>query len=131
MFNEEAVLFANDAFYLALTQGDFRAMEAIWAKETPVCCLHPGWEPLFGRDAVLESWRAIFQNPPDIRCLEPRVMALEAVATVVCYEAIDGAYLAATNQFVLEGGRILMFHHHAAPTRGRPNPDTVQEPTIN
>ena len=131
MLNEESVLFANDAFYLALVQGDYGAMEAVWAEETPVCCLHPGWEPLFGREAVLESWQAIFQNPPKIQCLEPRVITLDEAATVICFEAIDGAYLAATNQFVLERGRIRLFHHHAAPTRGRPQPESGRKRTIN
>jgi len=131
MLNDESVLFANDAFYLALVQGDLRAMQDIWAEDTPVCCLHPGWEPLFGREAVLESWQDIFQNPPKIQCLEPQVIALDETATVICYEAIDDAFLAATNLFVLERGRIRLFHHHAAPTRGRPSPESAKEHTIN
>lgn len=131
MLNEEAVLFANDAFYLALSQGDYPAMEAIWANEAQVCCLHPGWEPLFGRTSVLESWRGILENPPSVECLDPRAIILDHAAIVICYERIDTTYLAATNQFVLERDQICMVHHHAAPTRGKPKTGSRSKRIIN
>ena len=59
-----AVLFANDAFYLAFANRDLDAMEDIWAKETSITCIHPGWEPLLGRDEVMESLEAILNNSP-------------------------------------------------------------------
>ena len=48
-----AVLFANDAFYLAFCNRDLDAMDAIWARETPITCNHPGWDPLSDRDEVM------------------------------------------------------------------------------
>ena len=39
----DAILFANEAFYHAFADGDSAAMEALWASQTPVCCIHPGW----------------------------------------------------------------------------------------
>jgi len=56
---EREVLEANAAFYAAFEQRDPEAMDALWAREAPVACLHPGWEPLFGREAVVGSWRRI------------------------------------------------------------------------
>ena len=133
MLNAEAVLFANEGFYLALRQGDVAAMSEIWAVDAPVCCLHPGWEPLFGRRAVLESWRAILESPPPVDCQDARVLALDQAATVICYEVIGKDVLAATNLFVQEGGRVRMVHHHAASTRGTPSglPGTGGRPTLN
>ncbi|MGH7125410.1 MAG: nuclear transport factor 2 family protein, partial [Stellaceae bacterium] len=59
----DALLAANLAFYRAFTAHDVAAMEHVWAAETPVLCLHPGWELLRGRGAVMESWRQILTNP--------------------------------------------------------------------
>ncbi|HJN60958.1 MAG TPA: nuclear transport factor 2 family protein [Alphaproteobacteria bacterium] len=41
MSDEQAVLDANQAFYTAFAGGDMAAMERIWAREAPVCCIHP------------------------------------------------------------------------------------------
>ncbi|TMA07756.1 MAG: DUF4440 domain-containing protein, partial [Deltaproteobacteria bacterium] len=56
---EREVLEANAAFYAAFTQRDADAMDVLWAREVPVACLHPGWEPLSGREEVVSSWRRI------------------------------------------------------------------------
>ena len=55
MEQNEDVLAANEAFYDAFAAGDMEAMSAIWAKEADVTCLHPGWNPIFGRQEVLDS----------------------------------------------------------------------------
>ena len=75
MSERDAILFANEAFYQAFAERDMGEMEAIWSEQAPVACIHPGWHPLAGREAVLESWRAILANAdsPPIRCREPRV----------------------------------------------------------
>lgn len=49
------VLAANEAFYTAFTNRDYPQLEALWAREHEVAVIHPGWPPLFGRSAVLES----------------------------------------------------------------------------
>jgi hypothetical protein len=41
-----SVLFANETFYLAFSHRDFDAMERLWARESPVLCIHPGWPAL-------------------------------------------------------------------------------------
>ena len=117
MGEDDAVLMANEAFYRAFADGDWQAMEGLWARAAPVACIHPGWTPLSGREGVMESWRAILSaGPPPIRCLDARAYLFGEVAFVTCYEAIQEGLLAATNMFVRESGAWKMVHHHAGPT---------------
>ncbi len=122
MSEREAVLFANEAFYRAFADREMAAMEEVWAAEAPVACIHPGWQPLEGREAVLESWRAILSNAnsPPIVCRAPRVHMRGEMAFVVCYEDIGGQFLVATNVFVREGRTWRIVHHQAGPTAGQP-----------
>ena len=127
MAEEEAVLFANEAFYRAFADRDNEAMVAIWAAVAPVACIHPGWAPLLGRDAVLESWHTILGggHSPDIRCQGARAFLMNGGAFVVCYERIGTNFLIATNLFVKEDGAWKMVHHQAGPT---PPPAPTGEP---
>lgn len=114
--SSSAVLVANLTFYEAFAGRDFSAIEQLWARQAPVSCVHPGWAPLVGREAVLHSWRAILAEPesPEVRCVEPSVFTLGPdVAYVLCGEFIDGVVLAATNVFVVEDGRWKLVHHQA------------------
>ena len=130
----DAVLFANEAFYRAFADRDIDAMEALWAVSSPVCCIHPGWEAIYERDDVVESWRAIFTGatPPEINCVAPRVYFYGEAAFVVCFEEIHGDHLIATNYFIREAGRWKMVHHQAGPTRvvAPPTPDEPKR-TVN
>ncbi len=116
---EAAVVLANAAFYRAFSQGNYAAMSALWATRARVACFHPTAPALFGREAVLESWRQILAGPSfDMRCDTPVVhIAGEETAFVTCYEGNGDqpAHLAATNVFVLEDGSWRMVHHHAGP----------------
>jgi hypothetical protein len=97
-------------------------MEALWAREAPVACIHPGWGLLAGRDEVIESWRRIFgAAPPDIMCHGARAFVLGDAAFVVCLEIMPEGVLIATNVFVREAGGWRMSHHQAGPTAERPN----------
>ena len=60
--DEAAVLAANAAFYAAFNARDADAMAALWATAAEVTCVHPGWNILRGREAVLASWRSILGN---------------------------------------------------------------------
>jgi ketosteroid isomerase-like protein len=114
--DEEAVLAANAAFYRAFLERDVDAMDALWARETLVACIHPGWQVLNGREAVMASWRGILNGvPPLIRCTQAIACVTGASAFVVCTENIDDAELVATNVFVREDGAWKLAHHHAGP----------------
>src|SRR5438067_10643514 len=96
---EREVLEANAAFYAAFEQRDPEAMDALWAREAPVACLHPGWELLQGRAAVVESWRQILLGggaPEGIRCENASAHVQGDWAWVVCAEVLPGGTLAAT-----------------------------------
>src|SRR4051812_50118399 len=62
MTDEEEALAANAAFYSAFAASDAERMDGIWARKAQVACVHPGWEVLSGRDAVMESWRRMFET---------------------------------------------------------------------
>ncbi|HYS08327.1 MAG TPA: nuclear transport factor 2 family protein [Myxococcales bacterium] len=115
---EREVLEANSAFYAAFARGDAEAMDALWAREAPVACLHPGWELLQGREAVVESWRRILLGggaPAGIRCESASAHVQGDWAWVVCAEVLPAGKLAATNLFVREEGLWRLVHHHASP----------------
>lgn len=116
---ERAVLSANASFYRAFSQGNFAAMNALWAVRAPVACLHPGAPLLLGRDAVLGSFRQILDARPTfvLRCEAPTAQIFGETAIVYCYEAgaDQPAHLAATNVFVREDDAWRMVHHHAGP----------------
>lgn len=116
MASEIDVLAANASFYEAFAAGDLGAMEELWAKRAPVVCIHPGWQPLHGRDSVIASWRAILTGPgaPAITAAEAVAHVLSETAFVVCLENLPGALLVATNVFVLEDAEWKLVHHHAS-----------------
>ena len=62
MTEETALLAANAAYYQAFSARDIKSMAALWAPDG-VSCIHPGWPPLIGRQAVLSSYGDIFRNP--------------------------------------------------------------------
>lgn len=114
---ETAVLAANRLFYDAFTNRSIDIMMQAWAREHIVACIHPGWDALHGRDAVLASWRAILESPeaPKVRFSEPSAVIIGEVAVVTCIEHIGDTRVSATNVFVLEGGAWRLVHHHAGP----------------
>jgi hypothetical protein len=116
MTDSDAVLAANLEFYRAFTTRDLVAMDAIWARQAPVACIHPGWVALADRDAVMESWQGILSNPnaPRIACYDERVLLYGDTALVVCEEELDGGTLVASNWFVREEGGWRIAHHQAS-----------------
>ena len=115
MSEHAAVLFANEAFYLAFASQDLEAMDSIWAREGPVTCIHPGWDPLSDRDEVMDSWEAILNNPntTNIACKNATVRVFGEFACVICHEVLDQGFLAATNLFAQEDGQWKIIHHQA------------------
>src|SRR5579884_1942326 len=90
--DDQAILDANAVLYAAFNARDVEAMEALWATSAPVSCVHPGWNVIFGRVEVMDSWRAILTNPD-----QPRIVAGGAelrrygdCAVVICRELVAG-----------------------------------------
>lgn len=117
MSEADAVLDANSEFYRAFTERDADAMDAVWARQAPVLCIHPGWNPLRTRDAVMDSWREILASDgaPRVSVDNATAVVHGDMAFVVCDELLLRAVLAATNVFVREDGEWKLCHHHAAP----------------
>lgn len=138
MSQRPAILFANDAFYTAFATGDYAAMDAVWSRRAPVCCIHPGWTALNDRDAIMESWRGILsantggtaRTTAAIRCVRPKVFRLEGAAWVACYEILPNGILIATNIFVPEGSAWRMVHHHAGPAPPMDAGDEADPPRV-
>jgi ketosteroid isomerase-like protein len=124
MTDSDAVLAANLEFYRAFGARDVAAMDALWARQSPVACIHPGWLALSDREAVMESWRGILANPgaPRIACFDERVMLYGDTALVICEEELDGGTLIASNLFVREDGAWRIAHHQAGQLVARRSP---------
>lgn len=129
MSDRDAVLFANDAFYRAFADRDPEAMEGLWSVKVPVCCLHPGWGPVFDLKAIVKSWAAILTNPesPKIKCRDAKARVYGDIASVVCFEELPGASLITTNIFHREGSIWKIIHHQAGPTSAAPSDDDKNE----
>ncbi len=112
------LLSANERFYTAFATRVYVAMAAVWATGTEVSVTHPGWLPLHGREAVLESWRAILENHGQARVVpgaaRGTIVGTE-VGIVHCREFAGGAALVAINVFVREQGEWRLIDHQAGP----------------
>jgi ketosteroid isomerase-like protein len=117
MSDTDAILAANAAYYRAFSAGDVAAMSRIWADDG-VSCVHPGWTPLIGRAAVIESYRNILASPNRVRIAHREDTAIVSgdEGRVVCIEIVERtALLAATNFYRRIGGAWRMVHHQASP----------------
>jgi len=123
MGEEAAVLFANEAFYLAFSTRDIRTMSELWSSRLPVSCILPGWRPLRGRDEVLESWVGIFGNraTPAVEMRQPTVFLYGDLAQVLCYEVLEDSVLSASNLFAREQDGWKLVHHHSSPAADPPS----------
>jgi len=116
LLQDEIILEANNAFYAAFRQRDYLAMEDLWSRKSTVCCYHPGWPGITGRDEVLDSWYSILVlgDTPDIKVSDNSIIRNGTTAMVFCTEHLGHVSLIATNTFVVEDGRWRMVHHQAA-----------------
>jgi ketosteroid isomerase-like protein len=126
----DAVLSANLELYRAFNDRSLKAMDALWARNAPVLCVHPGWTALAGREQVLQSWRAILVNPdaPHVMCHDDRAFLYGDVAIVQCEEELDTGHLVATNTFIREAGAWKLVHHQASPIIARSREERRRRP---
>ena len=131
MRDEDQVLAANAAFYAAFAAKDEKAMAAVWAERAPVACIHPGWDALTDRGAVMRSWRQIVESPtaPNIVCKNETAYVMGDTAFVVCHEVLSEGVLAATNIFAREDGGWKLVHHQASPLALLPRDEPATAPS--
>ncbi len=112
-----AVIAANREFYRAFARRDVAAMDRVWSTRAGVACIHPGWDAIVDRAALIRSWRLILENPsaPDIDCRNEFLFMHGDIALVVCHEVLETGVLAATNIFALEAEGWKLIHHQASP----------------
>jgi len=135
MNTKEKILAVNDLFYQAFNQSDLDLMRKIWHPGPNTECIHPGWGPLQGLDAILQSWSGIFSNPDDlqIKLSHVKVEVGEDLAWVGCQENLfiiqdDGvraSAIRATNLFRFSEGKWLLVLHHASSIPGSPVEKTI------
>ncbi len=90
-------------------------MDELWARGIEIGCIHPGWEPLLGREAVMESWEAILNNSeiPEFEYREISIQLRGDFAIVLTYEIFEEAALVATNIFIREDDNWKIVHHQS------------------
>lgn len=136
---QKEVTQANENFYLAFESLDIKRMEAVWASDGEIQCGHPGWRILRGWKAVMESWRRIFENTPQIQFMlsDVTVEVRGGLAWVTLYEnlnsVVEGQNVAATilttNIFRKDPEGWRMVHHHGSSVAQPPRQDST--PTVH
>ena len=129
---QQEVAKANESFYRAFESLDIKRMEAVWDRDDAIQCGHPGWRMLRGWQPVMESWRAIFENTPQIRFLltDVTIEVRGGLAWVTLYEnlnsSVEGQNVSATilttNIFEKGTDGWRMIHHHGSNV-AQPPPD--------
>ena len=127
---QQEVAKANENFYRAFESLDIKRMESVWDRDDAIQCGHPGWRILRGWQAVMESWRAIFENTPAIRftLTDVTVEVRGRLAWVTLYEnlnsSLEGQNVAATilttNIFRKGSDGWRMIHHHGSTVAQAP-----------
>jgi ketosteroid isomerase-like protein len=120
---------ANRAFYDAFQARDLSAMRDLWLDDPGVKCIHPGSEVLCGLEAILASWRCIFDGTERIEfeVMDPSIDVMGELAWITLVERVRStshgetfiAEAAATNLFALRDGEWRMVLHHASPIARR------------
>ena len=130
---ETAVYAANEKFYRAFESFDIGRMEQVWLRADTIQCFHPGWEMLQGWEAVMTSWRRIFENTPSMKftLTDLKIEVRGEHAWVTLYENLSSSlegqnYSAAiltTNIFQKSGEGWRMILHHGSSVSQPPDQD--------
>lgn len=121
-----SLLESNERFYRVFEELDYGAMEALWEQSDRIFCVHPGWSPLHGEKAVMDSWKRIMENTAtmhfDLVNVQGRVEGDTGVVTL--FEQIQSQVgqerhssgAVSTNLFAYDAqsGLWKLFHHHAS-----------------
>lgn len=123
----EKLLFANELFYRAFSNGDIKEMRKIWLQSDDVTCIHPGWGAIRGYEKVLNSWESILRSAEvqTITALQPQGSVIGDMGLVICFEQLEGGVLITTNLFYLNDENWSMIHHQASPTTAYPSDPSI------
>ena len=120
----EEIKAANQWFYDAFSALDISGMDRVWENSERAMCVHPGWTPLVGWDAIRQSWDRIFENANlmqfQVRYLN--VIVQGEFGCVTCVESITSVVQGraanfstfATNVFAHYDDGWRMVAHHAS-----------------
>jgi ketosteroid isomerase-like protein len=136
----DEVLIAHAAFYAAFESADFDAMQALWADDEGVVCVHPAAAPIRGHGSVMRSWMALMANAPYIQFFltDVEAVVVDDLASVTCTENVlsatpdtpvgvfAGASAAATNVFRRTPSGWRLWIHHASPVLSDPELDPAE-----
>ncbi len=141
MDDRSAVIAANERFYRAFERRDLAAMAACWSGTDGDACIHPGWEPVYGNEAVMEAWAGIFATgvPMQFTVSDLVVQLLGDIARVHNVENISVAgereaigRVAVTHLFLRRGGQWRMVLHHGSPIAADGEaPERLAEPEFH
>ena len=113
---------AERAFYEAFERADMEGMMAVWARDLPIICVHPGGPRLLGRQAVAASWAHIFGSGQRLRFDVSDVLTTADAETAVhwVHERISfgeqRSLVVATNVYRRVDRGWYMVAHHGSPT---------------
>lgn len=114
---------ANRRFYDAFASGRADEMARCWGQGEHVQCVHPGGGVVAGREAVMESWKAVLSGVRPrafrIRVEDVRVAAGDTQGFVTCTEHVETddarGRTIATNVFEKQRGKWVIVMHHGSP----------------
>lgn len=121
-----AVARADEAFDVALMNGDFVAMEGLWADADYITAIHPDFPlPFLGPQNVRSSWKQLLAGDPEItldhlgraiHVASPIAWVIEATGFEAAWAAtgreIHMENLLTTKIFEKRGDRWLLVHYH-------------------
>lgn len=123
----------NLRFYRAFEALDLPMMRTVWLPDNYVKCVHPGAEMIVGYDAVMASWKQIFEHTDRIRfsVRDIDVRVIGSMAWVTLTESVEtgfseherGTVVAASNLYEKRDGAWFMIMHHSSPMLRRVSAD--------
>lgn len=115
---------ANRRFYQAVENLSLEDLDAVWLPSAVCRCVHPGWPPVAGWEAIRDSWSRIFARTDNLEiALDQITVHIEgSVAWLNCLARVnsagdarlDTALLSNSNLFILHEGDWRLVLHHAS-----------------
>lgn len=127
--DDKAIAQVNVDFFRAFEEGNPEKIAMLWASTVPISCVHPGWQPVVGREAVLASFVSILAKTAGVRfslrnmqiflwCECAWVLLLEEWSPLLRDGESPPIILQTTHILVEEERRWKLTHRHASPAVG-------------